>query len=95
MLLKDLNEEHHHDSSVSSVTLSEKHPIVLEVFRRKIGELLWESQSDTEIYRIKGVVNMQGSDKVSEYYLRLSSLIALRTGVLLASSPRNIRARSL
>lgn len=95
MLLKDMNEEHSHDSSVSSVTLSEKRPIDLEVFRRKLGELLWENEMNLQVYRIKGVINAQNSDKVGVIPSVSLLCFILPAGPLRSSCARNVRDRSL
>lgn len=58
---------HHHDDSVTSVTLESHQPIPLEVFRQWLAKWLWPDtdtpkKSATQIFRVKGYVYIAGHD---------------------------------
>ncbi|GLC33940.1 hypothetical protein PLESTB_000820300 [Pleodorina starrii] len=56
--------DHVHDNQVSTVSLRCDHPVDLERFKSWVDHLLWDRDSRAdEIYRMKGLICVEGSDK--------------------------------
>jgi G3E family GTPase len=51
-----------HDPNVSTVTLRLEEPINLKGFRYWMDSLLWESAAVMDLFRIKGLLNVRGSN---------------------------------
>lgn len=51
-----------HDPDVSTVTLRLPEPVSLEGFKTWMDMLLWESDDAVDIFRIKGLLNVEASD---------------------------------
>lgn len=66
------NHHHHHhhenelhDRSIQTVTLNSSLPLDLEKFKSFVDYLLWEQEAhpELELFRMKGLLDLQGSDK--------------------------------
>ncbi|PNW88957.1 hypothetical protein CHLRE_01g052000v5 [Chlamydomonas reinhardtii] len=56
--------DHVHDNSVSTISLRCEHPVDLGRFKSWVDHLLWDRESrPDEIYRMKGLLSVTGSDK--------------------------------
>jgi G3E family GTPase len=53
-----------HDRSVGTVSISATGAADLSKVDDWLGELLWETGKDVEVYRMKGVFHVYGSDKM-------------------------------
>lgn len=52
-----------HDPAVSTVTLRIDEPVALEGFKVWMDTLLWESAAVVDIFRVKGLLHVAGSDR--------------------------------
>lgn len=59
-----LDERDVHDRMVGTVSFSASEAADLDKVNDWLGELLWEGGMDSEIYRMKGVFNIHGSDNM-------------------------------
>ncbi|KAG2432777.1 hypothetical protein HYH02_012909 [Chlamydomonas schloesseri] len=56
--------DHVHDNSMSTISLRCEHPVDLNRFKSWVDHLLWDRESrPDEIYRMKGLLSVTGSDK--------------------------------
>ena len=52
-----------HDPEVSTVTLRIDDPVALDGFKVWMDTLLWESAAVVDIFRVKGLLHVAGSDR--------------------------------
>lgn len=53
-----------HDSGVRTICISETGTVDLDKTRIWLEEILWEKKYDMDVYRCKGVLNVQNSDEL-------------------------------
>ena len=54
---------HTHTSHVSTLVVSHDAPVPLEKFERWVSDIIWDEDSPMEIFRMKGIVNVDGSSR--------------------------------